>query len=95
MDEKPDMHEPNNSMFLLDGVTSKGTVLSRESLRLSEIVKDTSLDGLSRVEAYEDIINMEVEDTSFTRVRNIEREIGLRQLYVKFEGGNPSGYTFR
>ncbi len=91
MDEKLDEQVLKNSMFLLDGVTSKGTVLSRESLRLSEIVKDTSLDGLSRVEAYEDIINLEVGDTSFTRIRNIEREIGLRQLYVKFEGGNPTG----
>jgi threonine synthase len=25
------------------------------------------------------------------RARNIEREVGLRQLYLKFEGGNPSG----
>ena len=78
-------------MFLLDGATSKGTILSRESLRLSEIVKDVTLDGLTRVEAYEDIINLEVGDTSLTRVRNIEREIGLRQIYVKFEGGNPTG----
>jgi threonine synthase len=25
------------------------------------------------------------------RARNVEREIGLRQIYLKFEGGNPTG----
>jgi threonine synthase len=44
-----------------------------------------------RLEAYEDIIDSEVGDTTLTRVRNMEREVGLRQIYVKFEGGNPSG----
>ncbi len=46
---------------------------------------------VTRLEAYEDIFNMEVGDTGLTRVRNIERETGLRQLYIKFEGGNPTG----
>jgi threonine synthase len=26
-----------------------------------------------------------------SRSRNIEREVGLRQPYLKFEGGNPTG----
>jgi threonine synthase len=26
-----------------------------------------------------------------SRSRNIEREVGLRQIYIKFEGGNPTG----
>ncbi|MFW5645336.1 MAG: threonine synthase, partial [Bacteroidota bacterium] len=52
---------------------------------------DPEEDLVARLEAYEDIFNMEVGDTSLTRVRNIERETGLRQLYIKFEGGNPTG----
>ena len=44
-----------------------------------------------RLEAYENIIDSDVGDTSLSRVRNIEREVGLRQIYLKFEGGNPSG----
>jgi threonine synthase len=44
-----------------------------------------------RLEAYEDIIDSEVGDTTLTRGRNVERELGLRQVYFKFEGGNPSG----
>jgi threonine synthase len=44
-----------------------------------------------RLEAYEDISDSEVGDTSLVRARNIEREVGLRQIYLKFEGGNPTG----
>ena len=44
-----------------------------------------------RLEAYEDIIDSEVGDTSLVRARNIEREVGMRQIYLKFEGGNPTG----
>jgi len=44
-----------------------------------------------RLLAYEDIIDSEIGDTSLVRARNIERDVGLRQIYLKFEGGNPSG----
>ena len=44
-----------------------------------------------RLEAYEDIMESEVGDTSMSRARNVEREVGLRQIFLKFEGGNPSG----
>lgn len=43
------------------------------------------------MEAYENIIDSEVGDTGLSRARNIEREVGFRQLYLKFEGGNPTG----
>ncbi len=32
-----------------------------------------------------------VGDSIFTRARNLERLTGLRQLYLKFEGDNPTG----
>lgn len=44
-----------------------------------------------RLEAFEDVIDSEVGDTSFSRARNIERQVGLRQIFLKFEGGNPTG----
>ncbi|UXP31779.1 pyridoxal-phosphate dependent enzyme [Reichenbachiella agarivorans] len=65
--------------------------ISPESKKLSEMVQDSSLSLLDRVESYEDIINIEVGDTALSRARNIERETGFRQLYLKFEGGNPTG----
>lgn len=44
-----------------------------------------------RLEAYENIIDSEVGDTSLVRARNIEREVGMRQIFLKFEGSNPTG----
>lgn len=65
--------------------------ISQESKKLSEMVKDQQLSLLDRIECYEDIINIEVGDTALLRARNIERETGVRQLFMKFEGGNPTG----
>lgn len=66
-------------------------IISPESIKLHELVKDPSLTLVDRIESYEDIINIEVGDSSLTRARNLERKTGLRQLFLKFEGGNPTG----
>lgn len=55
------------------------------------IAADPTLPLELRLEAFEDIIDSEVGDTSLVRARNIEREVGLRQIYLKFEGSNPTG----
>jgi threonine synthase len=55
------------------------------------LAADLSAPAPDRLAAYEDIIASEVGDTMLSRVRSIEREMGRRQLFVKFEGGNPSG----
>lgn len=57
----------------------------------TQYASDLNLDLDTRLELYEDIIASEVGDTLLSRARNIERETGLRQIYFKFEGGNPSG----
>ena len=44
-----------------------------------------------RLEAFENIIDSEIGDTILVRARNLEREVGKRQLYLKFEGGNTTG----
>lgn len=62
-----------------------------EATALHRIAADGDQPLLERVEAFEDLIDAEVGDTDLTRARNIERETNLRQLFVKFEGGNPSG----
>jgi threonine synthase len=77
--------------ILLDGAMPGASGISRESLELSRLVKDSGLSLIDRVESYEDIMNLEVGDTSFTRARNLERDHGIRQLYLKFEGNNPTG----
>ncbi len=76
---------------ILNGAVSTDVGVSKEALQLSKQVQDASLSLIDRVESYEDIINLEVGDTAFTRGRNIERETGIRQIYLKFEGGNPTG----
>ena len=60
-----------------------------EASRLLAADPDQDLD--ERLEAFEDIIESEVGDTDLVRARNVERRTGLRQLFLKFEGGNPSG----
>ena len=72
-----------------DAVTSPHVGEGIEALRLR--ASDSGLPLEERLEAFEDIFDSEVGDTSLTRARNIEREVGLRQLYLKFEGGNPTG----
>ncbi|MCI0516191.1 pyridoxal-phosphate dependent enzyme [candidate division KSB1 bacterium] len=56
-----------------------------------KIAADLSHPLQTRIEAFEDIIDSEVGDTRLSRARNIEREVGLRQIFLKFEGSNPTG----
>ncbi len=76
---------------MLDGARGVSPGVSKETLLLSDQAQDRSMSIVDRIESYEDIINLEIGDTSFTRARNIEREHGLRQIYLKFEGNNPTG----
>jgi threonine synthase len=81
----------DTTYLMLDGAIAEPAGVSKESHNLSLQVRDKSLSLIDRVESYEDIMNLEVGDTSFTRARNFERDRGIRQLHMKFEGNNPSG----
>jgi threonine synthase len=81
----------NGSMSLLDGATAQIPVITPELYSLSKIASDRTRSLSERLESFEIILDSEVGDTNLTRARNIEREIGLRQIYLKFEGGNPTG----
>jgi threonine synthase len=76
---------------ILDGVKSADIKITKEVKFLSEMVKDTNLSIIDRIESFEDIISLEIGDTSLNRARNLEREHNIRQLYIKYEGENPSG----
>jgi len=52
---------------------------------------DRTNDLDERLEAYEDLVDSEVGDTTLSRARHLERQYSLRQLFLKFEGSNPSG----
>lgn len=76
---------------LMDGATGEALSVIREVEEQRRISSNTTLPLPERLEAYEDIFDSEVGDTSLVRARNIEREVGFRQIYLKFEGGNPTG----
>jgi threonine synthase len=76
---------------LLDGASADITTLWPEIENQKRIAADKSLDLEERLEAFEDVFESEVGDTHLTRARNLEREVGFRQIYLKFDGANPSG----
>lgn len=59
--------------------------------RLLAVCADPSLSHEEKVDLLEDLIDAEVGDTDLVRARNLERETGPAHLYLKFEGGNPTG----
>lgn len=76
---------------LMDGARGVSSQIVRDVDFQRRISADPDQSVDDRLEAYEDIIDSEVGDTSLVRARNIERQVGLRQIYLKFEGGNPTG----
>ena len=78
-------------MILRDGVKNAEIKVSSETMRLSDFVKDKSKSIIDRLESFEDIINIEVGDTGLNRAKTLEREFDIRQLYIKYEGDNPTG----
>ncbi len=78
-------------MRLLDEARGQLNSVYDEIGNLKDQVLNTRLTIAQRAEAYGDIIASEVGDTLMSRARNLEREYGLRQVFLKFEGSNPSG----
>lgn len=58
---------------------------------IKRVAADASVPLLTRLDAYEDLVESEVGDTGLSRARNLERDTGPRQIYLKMEGDNPSG----
>jgi len=85
------MIKDDNPFSLIDGANGEATAVVREVREQRRISSNPKLPLEQRLEAYEDIFDSEVGDTTLVRARNIEREVGLRQIYLKFEGGNPTG----
>jgi threonine synthase len=78
-------------LSLLDGASSQVPVIAPELETQKRIAADRKADLAERLEAFEDITESEIGDTPLTRARNMEREVGFRQIFLKFEGGNPTG----
>jgi threonine synthase len=89
-DQSPDIGS-DKVLQLIDGATGVIQEIAKEIEKQRLVAADKSYDVEERLEAFEDILDSEVGDTAMVRARNIEREVGLRQIFLKFEGGNPSG----
>jgi len=76
---------------ILDGAKSQFPPIAPELDYQRKIAADKNRSLEERLEAFEDIIDSEIGDTNLTRARNIEREFGLRQIFLKFEGTTPTG----
>jgi threonine synthase len=79
------------SLTLLDGASPTGLSIAPELETQKKVAGDKSRSIDERLEAFEDILDSEIGDTTLSRARNIEREVGLRQIFLKFDGGNPTG----
>jgi threonine synthase len=82
---------PDIPYDLVDGASGEIGAVRKEVEEQFRIAGDLSAPLADRLEAFGDIMDSEIGDTNMARARNIEREVGLRQLYLKFEGGNPTG----
>ncbi|MFH1331252.1 MAG: pyridoxal-phosphate dependent enzyme [Actinomycetota bacterium] len=87
----PGESEDEAVLTLLDGARPQSPTIPLEYTEQRRLAADPTRPLVERLEAYEDIFESEVGDTNVTRARNLEREIGLRQIYLKFEGSNPTG----
>jgi threonine synthase len=85
--EKTDLGIEN----ILDNAEGDYLLLDADLETQKIIARDLKRPIEERLEAFEDVIDSQIGDSTLSRARNIERNIGFRQLYLKFEGGNPTG----
>ena len=76
---------------LLDMAVGNDPPIGPDMAARVAVAADLAAPLWERLEAFEDVTDSEVGDTTLTRARNIERGAGMRQLFLKFEGGNPTG----
>ena len=87
----PSLSQEPGSLSMLEDASPQAPIIAPELETQKAMAADPLQSLEDRLEAYEDIMESEVGDTTLSRSRNVEREVGLRQIYLKFEGGNPTG----
>jgi threonine synthase len=90
-EENDDLSGGKEQLSLIDGATPDAPNILVDTEEQIGIAASSAYSLEERLEAYEDILESQVGDTTMTRARNVEREMGFRQLYLKFEGNNPTG----
>jgi threonine synthase len=82
---------PMAELALLDAAVGQPNPIHPDVESRTAPAADLSVPIEKRIEAFEDLMDSEIGDTSLSRARNLERATSLRQIYLKFEGGNPTG----
>ncbi len=83
---------PSDEAYLRDTAPEERPFdLFKELEHHYKLLQDARSSLAERIEAFEQITDLEVGDTPLVRARNVERETGVSQLYLKFEGSNPTG----
>jgi len=91
LERRRDPSPPEGGLSLLDGGSPVAATWPDDLAERRQVAADPGRPLAERLGAFEDIAETEVGDTSLSRARNLERATGLRQVLLKFEGGNPSG----
>jgi len=92
MAEQPLNSDPEAaSLNILDGAGGEPVLLGEGIEALKRLASDPAAPIEERLEAFEDIVESEVGDTPLSRARRLESEFGIRQVYLKLEGSNPTG----
>ena len=84
-------NSPIGETYILDGATPDIQCL--DQILVEQILQvPTEPENINKkIDMFRNIIDASVGDTSLNRSRSLERETGIRNLYLKFEGGNPTG----
>ncbi len=78
-------------MTLRDAVRTATNQISPAARALAQISSTTSLPLPERLRAFRTLTEREVGNTWMRRSRALERDFGLEEVYLKFEGDNPTG----
>ena len=78
-------------MTLRDAVKTAQNAVSKKARDWAIIAANKNAPTVTRLKAFQQIINSEVGGTWQRRSRALERDFDLPDIYLKFEGDNPTG----
>ena len=79
------------AMTLRDRARAPSPTLSPAAEGLGAAIRDSDAALPERLAALDRLVALEVGDTALHRARGLERHLGIRELYLKYEGDNPTG----
>ena len=78
-------------MTLRDHVRTARPRLSAAAGAYAPTVRDATRALPERLAAFDALVAEDVGDTNLHRARGLERALGIKRLYLKYEGDNPTG----